>query len=336
MANVQSMDSKTNFERLLWTLTPTVRSRSIPKNYVEGWNKLWNPVGKPITRYFSLGDLWHSFETWSACGVGTRVENHDSEDVVHYFVPKLSALQIFTTKSVEKLRIPKVKDGNDIAEVDAEAWSEESDGEKSPGTASNNSSNAWEITAEDIENENIWPLNKNFQNLYFGLQDSCPPYYRPPLFERILPLVEEYPGLLTLKSTDLTPASWMAISWYPIYQIPAQEIKDDMASPFLTFHTISSFFQDDEDVVNGSGTGSKLTSLPPFGIASYKLEGDIWFCNEGSDDHGKFYALNSAADSWLKQVNFNHYDFKHFNSKAAHVCKDECDCRGYRNFHRVV
>lgn len=76
-----------------------------PQNYVEAWNKLWNPIGKPITRYYNLGDLWHSFEKWSACGVGTKVENHDdSEEVVHYFVPKLSALQIYTIKPLEKLR----------------------------------------------------------------------------------------------------------------------------------------------------------------------------------------------------------------------------------------
>lgn len=78
-----------------------------PQSYVESLNKLWNPVGKPITRYFSLGDLWYSFEKWSACGVGTRVESHDSKDVVHYFVPKLSVIQLYTIKSVEKLRYIK-------------------------------------------------------------------------------------------------------------------------------------------------------------------------------------------------------------------------------------
>ncbi|XP_074335556.1 uncharacterized protein LOC141672784 isoform X2 [Apium graveolens] len=336
----KAMDSKTNFQRLLYALTPRVRTRSIPK-YVEGWNKFWNPVCKPITRYYNLGDLWHSFEKWSACGVGTKVfENpHDSEEVDHYFVPKLSAIQIYTIKSLEKLRIQKIKEGNDIAQVEAEHWSEGSDGEKTSGSASNNSSSAWEITADDynLENDDTPPFKRNFQNLYFELQDWSTPYYRPPLFEKIVDLAAKHPGLMTLKSTDLTPASWLAISWYPIYMIPAQEIKDDMMSPFLTFHTLSSFFQDSEDVENGSGTDSKMMSLPPFGIASYKLEGDVWFCNEVSDDYGKFSALNSAAGSWLKQVNFTHKDFDFFNTKAEHVCKDDkCPCRRYGNLHSIV
>ena len=76
--------------------------------YVEGWNKTWNPLGQPITQYYSLGDLWYSFEKWSACGTGTRIENPGGEDVIHYFVPKLSAIQIFTTKSLDKLRFLKV------------------------------------------------------------------------------------------------------------------------------------------------------------------------------------------------------------------------------------
>lgn len=79
-----------------------------------------------------------------------------------------------------------------------------------------------------------------------------------------------------------------------------------------------------------------MMSLPPFGIASYKLEGDVWFCNEVSDDYGKFSALKSAADSWLKQANFDHYDFTFFNSKAEHVCKAACPCRRYGNLHSLV
>lgn len=85
------------------------------------------------------------------------------------------------------LRIPKIKDRNDIAQVEAELWSEGSDNEKSSGSASKNSSKAWEIKADDcnIGNEGIPPFKKNFQNLYFELQDSAAPYYRPPLFEKV-------------------------------------------------------------------------------------------------------------------------------------------------------
>lgn len=84
-------------------------------------------------------------------------------------------------------RIPKIKDSNDIAQVEAELWSEGSDGEKTSGSASNNSSKAWEITADDlnIENQDIPPFKRNFQNLYVELKDWSIPYYRPPLFEKV-------------------------------------------------------------------------------------------------------------------------------------------------------
>ncbi|KAL1810695.1 hypothetical protein ACET3Z_020760 [Daucus carota] len=324
-----SAPSQTNFQRLLRALTPTVRPRPIPKAYVEGWNKTWNPLGQPITQYYSLGDLWYSFEKWSACGTGTRIENPGGEDVMHYFVPKLSAIQIFTTKSLDKLRILKIKDIKDIDGLEAELWSDESDGEKSSGSPSNDSSNAWEVTADDWGNDYEDPplYRRNFRNLYFGAEDTTSPYFRAPLFEKIFEATVQYPGLMTLKSTDLTPASWIAISWYPIYQVAAHEVKDDMASPFLTFHTLSSFFIDAADVT------ADAISLPPFGIASYRLEGDIWFGSEQAD-YLKFYDLHRAADSWLKQVHFNHYDFKFFNKKADHDCNADCPCRRYGNYHK--
>lgn len=45
---------------------------------------------------FYLGDLWNRFYEWSACGVGTSVCIAPGETVVQYFVPYLSAIQLYT------------------------------------------------------------------------------------------------------------------------------------------------------------------------------------------------------------------------------------------------
>lgn len=78
-----------------------------------------------------------------------------------------------------------------MMEVEAELWSDDTDGEKTSGSTSNNSSNAWEVAAEDssIDNENLPPNEKSFRNLYFGLQDSSSAYYRAPLFDKVNSLV---------------------------------------------------------------------------------------------------------------------------------------------------
>lgn len=52
-------------------------------------------------------------------------------------------------------------------------------------------------------------------------------------------------------------------------------------------------------------------SLPPFGLATYKLQGDLWIRPQTSD-HGRMIHLYSAADSWLKQLSVFHHDFNFF------------------------
>ena len=57
-------------------------------------------------------------------------------------------------------------------------------------------------------------------------------------------------------------------------------------------------------------------SLPPFGLASYKMNNDIWL-NQESADHERASYLHCAADSWLKQLNFHHHDFNFFTFHSS-------------------
>ena len=49
--------------------------------------------------YFTLGDLWNCYDEWSAYGAGVPITLDNGETLVQYYVPYLSAIQIYTSKS---------------------------------------------------------------------------------------------------------------------------------------------------------------------------------------------------------------------------------------------
>jgi hypothetical protein len=59
--------------------------------------------------------------------------------------------------------------------------------------------------------------------------------------------------------------------------------------------------------------GGETTALSPFGLTTYRMEGDMWRW-PGSSDSGRLSELHWAASSWLKQVGAHHPDFAFFTS----------------------
>jgi Protein of unknown function (DUF789) len=57
------------------------------------------------------------------------------------------------------------------------------------------------------------------------------------------------------------------------------------------------------------------TSLPPFGLATYKVKGSLWLNAERDKEIAA--SLYSAADSWLKQLGVQHHDFTYFTSHSV-------------------
>lgn len=74
------------------------------QNCIGDLNGLWQPPGKDKIDYFTLGDLWDCYGEWSAYGVGTPVVLNSGETVSQYYVPYLSAIQIYSNKSVVSSR----------------------------------------------------------------------------------------------------------------------------------------------------------------------------------------------------------------------------------------
>jgi len=63
--------------------------------------------------------------------------------------------------------------------------------------------------------------------------------------------------------------------------------------------------------------GEDITLLP-FGMATYKMQGDVWL-SQDHDDQERLASLYSVADSWLKQLRVQHHDFNYFcNMSMTH------------------
>lgn len=167
------------------------------------------------------------------------------------------------------------------------------------------------------EGDSLCHMNDRWGYLYFQYFERSTPYGRVPLMDKISGFAERYPGLMSLRSVDLSPASWMSVAWYPIYHIPMGRTIKDLSACFLTFHTLSSSFQDmdlDDDLENGRRKRKEGESipLPPFGLGTYKMQGDVWLSDRSGKDQEKLSSLLSAADSWLKQLGVQHHDFNYF------------------------
>ncbi|MBA0805440.1 hypothetical protein Gohar_004956, partial [Gossypium harknessii] len=89
--------TRSNLDCFLHCTTPTLKSQFLPKSEISNLNRLWHPWEREKVEYFTLSDLWDCFDEWSAYGAGIPIVLNDSETLVQYFVPYLSAIQIFTS-----------------------------------------------------------------------------------------------------------------------------------------------------------------------------------------------------------------------------------------------
>ncbi|KAJ7975501.1 Protein of unknown function (DUF789) [Quillaja saponaria] len=328
-----SANALSNLERFLQCVTPIVPSRTLPQSCFNDLNSQWQPPHKDNIEYFTLKDLWNCYHEWSAYGAGTPVMLESGETVMQYHVPYLSAIQVYSNKSVAASR--NRREDSDGVECESDSWSDDSGSDNLSRSLSNNSSKAWDAASEDSssDQEGSWLTKDRLGYPYLQYTEKSSPYWRDPLMIKITELARSHPALMTLKSVDLSPASWMAVAWYPIYHIPNQKNERDLGTCFLTYHTLSSSFQDcgmeydDIDIgkdmccsdLVGTILGEKskkanscCISLPPFGLATYKMQGDLWLKPESCDDYERMNYLYSAADSWLKQLNVHHHDFNYF------------------------
>ncbi|CAL8991289.1 unnamed protein product [Prunus brigantina] len=327
----------TNLDRFLEYTTPVVQAQYIPKTSVRRW-RTHEPELHP---YFVLGDLWESFKEWSAYGAGVPLLLNGSDSVIQYYVPYLSAIQLYVDPSKPSTRIRRPGD-----ESDAESSREtSSDGSSDYGTerglnGAPYSALSWQNVAD--VNGHGWnralPRNKPFNGsssdesgevcnppgqLIFQYMEHDQPFGREPLADKAI-LASQFPELRTYRSCDLSPSSWVSVAWYPIYRIPTGPTLQSLDACFLTFHSLSTPIKGTStDRLRFSGAQARDVqnatfkhSLPIFGLASYKFKVSFWNLN-GVHECQKANSLLRAADNWLRLLQVNHPDFNFFVSHST-------------------
>ncbi|KAL6538276.1 hypothetical protein OROGR_012264 [Orobanche gracilis] len=258
---------QTNLESFLYCTTPVVQSQLLSKSETRKLNRLWHPWEREKVDYFVLGDLWNSFDEWSAYGAGVPIVSDDGQNLIQYFVPYLSAIQIFTSNSSVNSFRDETDSVSGTRDSFSDTFSDESESEKL---------SRWDGCSSEegvFEQDSFWLPNERLGNLYLQYFERSSPYGRVPLMDKISSLAQRYPGLLSLRNMDL---------------------------------------EDGFENVRGKRMEGESISVPPFGLASYKMQGDVWMSDKNGNDRERIVSLLSVADSWLKQLRVQHHDFNYF------------------------
>lgn len=320
-----------NVERFLEAITPSVQAMFLSKTTMRGWRT----CDVEFQPYFILSDLWDSFREWSAYGAGVPLLLNGSDSVVQYYVPYLSAIQLYVnpSKSPDKSRSVSEDCNGDYFSGDSSSDGS-SDSERERGSAYKQRNHY--IDPHDISRK----MDRLFLREYrIGLQEEFSsdegesgipqgqllfeylerelPFCRESLADKISDLAVRCPQLMSARSCDLLSTSWFSVAWYPIYRIPTGPTLRDLDACFLTYHSLhtpeddpasqAAFMIYPEDI-----DGIPRISLPVFGLASYKFRGSLGTSSSGTDRQ-LVDSLSQAADNWLRLLQVNHPDYQFFN-----------------------
>ncbi|XP_076942375.1 uncharacterized protein LOC143612224 isoform X2 [Bidens hawaiensis] len=313
-------DPTTNLDRFMKHTTPVVTAQHFPKTSMKGWRNQENGCNP----YFILGDLWESLKEWSAYGAGVPLVLNESDSVVQYYVPYLSAIQLYVDPSTP---VATIRPGEESDSGSSRATS--SDGSYEPRVEENNvgsvtkSFNKLKLRSGDMLVGNEVTEEGEIRNppglLIFEYFERALPYHRAPLADKISDLASKFPELKTYRSCDLTRSSWVSVAWYPIYRIPVGPSLQNLDASFLTFHSLSTPLRNmegDKPPHHGSTVvkvdDARIT-LPIFGLAAYKFKSSDW-TQSGAHGTEKVNSLMNSTENWLRNLNVYHPDFVFFKN----------------------
>ncbi|OAY77342.1 hypothetical protein ACMD2_01741 [Ananas comosus] len=310
-----------NLERFIQSTNLLVQAQYLSKTSMRGWRISDNTESFP---YYNLADLWESFKEWSAYGVGVPLVLSGTDYVIQYYVPFLSAIQLYVNKSrpsVSTRRPGEESDGENYQDTSSDA-SSESESEKLIAERRESLRNTGCADQEGFSSDDSEACNQS-QVPIFEYQEYDPPYGRQPLADKISVLATKFPDLKVLRSCDLLPPSWISVAWYPIYRIPTGPTLQDLDACFLTFHSLSTPLKDARsghpdiyslaNFKSTSADASKKLALPLLGLASYRFRDSIWTSN-GLSDQQLAASLLQTADNWLRGLKIDTPDYRFFVS----------------------
>ncbi|KAL4592369.1 hypothetical protein LXL04_005361 [Taraxacum kok-saghyz] len=300
----------TNLDRFMKHTTPIVTAQHFPKTVMKGWRNQEHNI-KHHHPYFILGDLWESLKEWSVYGVGVPLVLNETDSVIQYYVPFLSAIQLYIDPS-SPLPTTTTRTGG------------ESDSDSSRATSSDDS---YENKISKKFNDKVMIGSDGFEDndvrnppgvLIFEYFERALPYHRAPLADKISELASKFPQLKTYRSCDLTQSSWVSIAWYPIYRIPVGPSLQNLDASFLTFHSLSTPLKSMEGC-DKSSMNEVGIPLPIFGLAVYKLKSCDW-TESGIHGAEKVDSLMHSTENWLRSLDVCHPDFyKEMSRERVHV-----------------
>ncbi|KAE9605355.1 hypothetical protein Lal_00025302 [Lupinus albus] len=304
-----------NLERFLQSITPSVPSQFLSKTTMRGFSTC-NVEFQP---YFVLGDLWESFREWSAYGAGVPLVMNDNDSVVQYYVPYLSAIQIYGVTAKPSLKSGRVGEDsdNDFRDSSSDGSSDSEEVSHSMGMLSlrdHNTAPRNGFSSDDGESANSQGC------LLFEYLEQDLPFSREPLADKILDLTFRFPELMTLRSCDIQSSSWISVAWYPIYRIPTGPTLKDLDACFLTYHSLytpvggSQGMQAPRVSDPAETDGVPRMALPVFGLATYKFKGSLWTPNGGYERQLSSTLMQAAGD-WLNLLQVRHPDFAFFSRR---------------------
>ncbi|KAL5209241.1 hypothetical protein ABZP36_004864 [Zizania latifolia] len=312
--NVTAVEEGGNLERFLTSTTPSVPFQFLPKMSLKMWRTGDSMNASP---YFCLEDLWESFREWSAYGAGVPLVLNGSDSVTQYYVPYLSAIQLYVDPSRPASRTRRPGDESDGEYVDASSESSSENDVDQTRVSSVEVTHGLENGVLQTDDAEVYA---SASSPMFQYLERDPPYCREPLTDKVSILASRFPALKAFKSCDLLPSSWMSVAWYPIYRIPIGPTLEDLDACFLTFHCLATPSKDSDTTTPacpGFGGISSCTnatgklSLPAFGLSSYKLRSSIW-ASDGTQGQ-RFTSLMEEAGNWLNCVQVEHPDFRFFH-----------------------
>ncbi|KAH7281747.1 hypothetical protein KP509_36G061800 [Ceratopteris richardii] len=350
-----------NLVSILKYTTPSVECQYQPKNTIADRVQEQAVCACEYVPFFKLGDLWQSFDEWSVYGAEVPLQLPSGETTLQYYVPYLSALQIYlqpeSNACFSKRRFGDDSDWSDTTDVRDASSDLGSDNE------SEKLQYRMQIGCENWESSSCVSSGSSEQGDRHGEPafeyfERGSPYCRAPLSGKVNDLASRFPPLRWLHSNELSPLSWLSVAWYPIYRIPMGATMSDLSTCFLTFHSLwtppclqdmivnaearvqSYLFSDsrngpEKECLSScmfKSCSSKIEhaqwlkehiawrikdgmlELPPFGLASYKLQGPFWAAAAPIDEQHALSLLKSA-DFWIKQLRVQHPDYKFFTSR---------------------
>ncbi|KAG5380187.1 hypothetical protein IGI04_028029 [Brassica rapa subsp. trilocularis] len=219
---------------------------------------------------------------------------------MQYYVPYLSAIQIHTNISVVLFMLASLsvnslcgltmevfwmfrslfvlQEPEEVVETESSDWWIDSESEKLLSRSmSNDSSKTWEDVPEDSPRDRLGYLD-------FKYIERDPPYKRFPLTYNVCMI---YHGLVMYKTRTVSVL------------LTDSSFADNVVGGY------------DSNNKNNGETRNPIAYLPLFCLATYKMQGDLW--RKTGFDQDRLIYLQSAADSWLKQLSDDHHDNNFIN-----------------------